>query len=61
MEAIGYILVYFLDGRLPWMNIAVANREEKCQKVLERKLNTSIPSLCINAPKVKVKFFLNLV
>jgi hypothetical protein len=34
------------------MNIVVNNREEKYKKVLERKLNVSISTLCINAPKV---------
>lgn len=46
LEAIGYLLVYFLEGRLPWMNIAVANREEKYQKVLDKKKSVSVAMLC---------------
>ena len=46
LEAIGYVLLYFLDGKLPWMNIAVQNQEDKYKKVLERKQNLSVSSIC---------------
>ncbi len=52
LEAVGYVLLYFLEGRLPWMNIAVNNREEKYKKVLEKKLSLTTHQLCENAPKV---------
>jgi casein kinase 1 len=29
LEAIGYVLLYFLEGKLPWMNIVINSKEDK--------------------------------
>lgn len=38
LEAIGYVLMYFLRGRLPWQGIPVKNKEERYRKIMEKKL-----------------------
>lgn len=50
LESLGYILVYFLKGSLPWQGIPVKNEKQKYKKVLEKKLNTSIEKLCQDLP-----------
>lgn len=37
MEAIGYVLVYFAKGKLPWMNINLDSKSDKYNKILEYK------------------------
>jgi casein kinase 1 len=46
LEAIGYMMVYFVRGSLPWQGIKAATREEKYNKILEKKMATPIEALC---------------
>ena len=51
LEAVGYVLMYFLRGRLPWQGIPVRNKEERYRKIMEKKLSTSPDELCKGFPK----------
>lgn len=57
LESIGYILVYFCKGNLPWQNLPAKNKEEKYGKILEVKKKTSIEDLCRGLPRKFVEFF----
>ena len=48
LESVGYILVYLLKGKLPWMGI-------KCMD--KRKIETSSSDLCVGLPKEFVEYF----
>lgn len=50
IEAIGYIMVYFLKGELPWQGLKAKNKKEKYEKIKEKKLNTTLETLCENLP-----------
>lgn len=55
IESIGYVLVYFLAGRLPWQS-----KQEKAklpQKIMEKKLITPPEILCKKLPS-KIKYLL---
>lgn len=49
LESLGYILVYFIKGKLPWQGV---KGSEKRQKVAEIKMTTSIDSICSGLPSV---------
>ncbi|EGR29909.1 hypothetical protein IMG5_146270 [Ichthyophthirius multifiliis] len=51
LETIGYCLVYFLKGTLPWMGIKVENRQEKYQYIEDKKISTPIEVLCEDLPE----------
>ena len=51
LEAIGYVLMYFLRGRLPWQGIPVKNKEERYRKIMEKKIATSAEELCQGYPE----------
>ncbi len=51
MESIGYVLVYFLKGVLPWQNLRATNKKEKYEKIMEKKLATPIETLCKGLPQ----------
>ncbi|CAM9210361.1 unnamed protein product, partial [Sphacelaria rigidula] len=46
LESIGYVLVYFLKGSLPWQGLKARNAKRKYNMILERKQAISIQQLC---------------
>ena len=51
LEAIGYVLMYFLRGSLPWQGLHVNKGEDRYKKILMRKKGTSAEDLCKGFPK----------
>ena len=51
LEGIGYVLLYFLRGALPWQGVDTRNREEKYKRIYEIKLNTPLEVLCQGFPE----------
>lgn len=51
LEALGYVLVYFLRGNLPWQGIAQASKKEHYEKILEMKVATPLEALCEGLPE----------
>ena len=56
LESVGYILIYFLKGKLPWQGIHTKTKEEKYQKILEKKMEISSTELCDGIPNEFVEF-----
>ncbi|KAH9597474.1 Protein kinase domain [Trypanosoma melophagium] len=50
LEAIGYILVYFLRGSLPWQGLKAHTKQEKYSRISDRKQSTSVETLCRGLP-----------
>lgn len=46
MESLGYLLVYFYSGCLPWQGIKAKTKYEKYNKILEIKLNSVSKEIC---------------
>jgi serine/threonine protein kinase len=57
LESIGYVLMYFLRGSLPWQGIATRNKDEKYRRIYETKKATSLDELCEGFP-VELKNYL---
>ena len=51
LESLGYILVYFLNGSLPWQGLKVSSKHERFKKILELKKQISVKELCKGFPK----------
>ena len=51
LESIGYILVYFMLGKLPWQDVKVDKPWHKRETVSKIMTSTSITSLCKGLPK----------
>jgi serine/threonine protein kinase len=56
LEAIGYVLMYFLRGSLPWQGITTRRKEEKYQRIYEKKNSTSVEDLCKGFPEEFLTF-----
>ena len=50
VESLGYVLIYFLRGILPWQNLKANNKKEKYEKIMEKKLCTTIENICYDCP-----------
>jgi len=52
LEAIGYVLMYFNRGQLPWQGFKASTKEEKYHKIMESKMSTSVETLTRGFPAV---------
>ena len=51
LEAVGYVLLYFLRGKLPWQGLHVKNKEDRYHRIMEIKMETTPNNLCKGFPK----------
>jgi len=50
LEAIGYVLMYFIRGSLPWQGLKGIGKKEKAEKIKEKKLSVPVEVLCKHYP-----------
>eukprot|EP00792_Barthelona_sp_PAP020_P005613 TRINITY_DN2728_c0_g2_i1.p1 TRINITY_DN2728_c0_g2~~TRINITY_DN2728_c0_g2_i1.p1 ORF type:complete len:421 (+),score=114.22 TRINITY_DN2728_c0_g2_i1:50-1312(+) len=58
LMSLGYVIVYFLRGQLPWQNLKATTKRQKYQKISERKMATPTEFLCRGLP-VEFVIFMN--
>jgi len=46
IESLGYVLVYFIKGHLPWQGLRAVTKKQKYDKIKEKKLGTPPEVLC---------------
>lgn len=51
MESVGFVLVYFLKGKLPWQGLPAKSKNAKYDKIKEKKVATKIDELAKGCPK----------
>lgn len=49
--------MYFLRGSLPWQGLKAGNKKQKYEKICEKKVSTSIESLCQGYPSEFASYF----
>lgn len=50
LESLGYMLMYFIRGSLPWQGLKAATKRQKYEKISEKKMATSLENLCKGFP-----------
>lgn len=50
LESLGYVLMYFNRGSLPWQGLKAATKRQKYERISEKKMSTSIEDLCKDYP-----------
>ena len=51
LESVGYVLMYFLRGGLPWQGLKIKSKEDRYKKILDKKKETSSEQLCKGFPE----------
>lgn len=57
LESLGYMLMYFLRGSLPWQGLKAGTKKQKYEKISEKKMSTPIETLCKSYPKEFASYF----
>ena len=57
IESIGYVLIYFFFGSLPWQNLKVKQGESYYDKIGKKKINTSFEDLTKGLPQEFLYYF----
>ncbi|CAO3579701.1 unnamed protein product [Absidia cylindrospora] len=50
LESLGYVLMYFCRGSLPWQGLKAANKKQKYDRIMEKKMTTPTELLCRGFP-----------
>ena len=58
LESTGYVLMYFLRGNLPWQGLKIKAKDNRYQKILDKKKATTSDELCKNFP-IEFKQFID--
>ncbi|CAH8610020.1 unnamed protein product [Schistosoma bovis] len=58
MESLGYVLMYFLRGSLPWQGLKAGTKRQKYERISEKKMQTPVEVLCEGYP-VEMAVYLN--
>ena len=57
IESIGYVLMYFLLGVLPWQGLKVKKNEDQFEKIAQKKYSTPFEELTANQPQEFLLYF----
>ncbi|KAI9822193.1 MAG: serine/threonine protein kinase [Phylliscum demangeonii] len=50
MESLGYVMLYFCRGQLPWQGLKAATKKQKYDRIMEKKMTTPTEVLCRGFP-----------
>lgn len=50
LESLGYVLMYFCRGSLPWQGLKATTKKQKYDRIMEKKMTTPTELLCRGFP-----------
>ena len=56
IEALGYIMIYFLRGALPWQGMVINDPKKKYDNIKQLKYDIKIEDLCAGLPEECIRF-----
>lgn len=56
LESLGYLMIYFLKGRLPWQGVTATDRDEKYKLIGNIKAEYGLDRLCEGVPQEIYKY-----
>lgn len=46
MECLGFVLIYFMRGNLPWQGVKIVDKKQKYEMIRKKKSDMSLEELC---------------
>lgn len=56
LESLGYVLIYFCKGSLPWQGLKATTKRQKYDRIMEKKLCINVEQLCAGLPMEFVEY-----
>jgi len=56
IEGLGYVLMYFNRGSLPWQGLKAATKKQKYERIMETKMSTPLEALCNGFPTQFIEY-----
>lgn len=56
LESLGYVLIYFCKGSLPWQGLRATTKRQKYDRIMEKKLCITVEQLCQGLPMEFVEY-----
>lgn len=56
VESLGYVMMYFNKGALPWQGLKAATKKQKYDKISEKKMSTPVEELCAGFPDAFARY-----
>ncbi|KAG5991558.1 hypothetical protein E4U54_003862 [Claviceps lovelessii] len=56
LESLGYVLLYFARGFLPWQGLKASNRDKRVEAILKLKTETPVEELCKDLPEAFAEY-----
>ena len=60
LESLGYTMLYFCRGSLPWQGLRAATKKQRYDRIMEKKMTTPVDVLCRGLPE-EFAMYLNYV
>jgi len=60
LESLGYVLLYFIRGFLPWQGLKAVTKKQKYERISDRKISTAPDVLCKGYPS-EFAIYLNYI
>ncbi|XP_047946302.1 casein kinase 1-like protein 10 isoform X2 [Salvia hispanica] len=57
LESLGYVLMYFLRGSLPWQGLKAGTKKQKYDRISDKKMLTPVEVLCKSYPSEFISYF----
>lgn len=56
LESLGFVLLYFVRGKLPWQGLNATTKKKKYNRIMECKIENSFASLCEGQPRELLEY-----
>ncbi|OEJ85126.1 Casein kinase I HRR25 [Hanseniaspora osmophila] len=56
LESLGYVLIYFAKGSLPWQGLKADTKRQKYDRIMQKKMEISMEQLCFGLPQEFVDY-----
>ncbi|KAL6943909.1 serine/threonine protein kinase [Hanseniaspora uvarum] len=51
LESLGYVLIYFAKGSLPWQGLKADTKRQKYDRIMQKKMEINMETLCNGLPQ----------